>query len=62
VIDALTVVIVILAALWAAGVAFSVWWLNRVVTPLVREVMESGSEEERRKIINALYPPRFPRD
>jgi flagellar basal body-associated protein FliL len=61
VVDALTVFMVALVVLWIAGVAFAVWWLFSRVTPLVREVMESGDEEEKRKVINALYPPRFRR-
>jgi hypothetical protein len=62
VVDALTVLIAALAILWVAGVAFAVWWLSSVITPAVREILESGDEEERRKVINALYPPRFRRD
>lgn len=61
-VDALTVLIAILAILWVAGVAFAFWWLNRVVTPAVREILEQGGEEGERKVINALYPPRFRRD
>jgi flagellar basal body-associated protein FliL len=62
VVDALTVAIAVLVTLWVAGVAFAVWWLSSVITPAVREILESGDEEERRKVINALYPPRFRRD
>lgn len=61
-VDALTVLIAVLAILWVAGVAFAFWWLNRVVTPAVREILEQGGEEGERKVINALYPPRFRRD
>lgn len=61
-VDALTVLIAILVTLWVAGVAFAVWWLNKVITPAVREILEEGGEEERRKVINALYPPRFPKE
>lgn len=60
--DALTVFIVILAILWVAGVAISIWWLTFKVTPAIRELMESGDQEDRAKVINALYPPRFRRD
>lgn len=61
-VDALTVLIAALAILWVAGVAFAIWWLMRVVTPFIRDVMETGDEEDKRKVINALYPPRFRRD
>lgn len=61
-VDALTVLLVILAILWVAGVAISIWWLMFRVTPAIRELLESGDEEARAKVINALYPPRFRRD
>ena len=61
-VDALTVLIVALAILWIAGVTFAIWWLNKVITPAVREILEVEGEEGERKVINALYPPRFRRD
>lgn len=60
--DVLTGLLVTLAVLWMAGVAFAVWWLMRVVTPFIRDIMETGGEEEKRKVMDALYPPRFRRD
>jgi hypothetical protein len=60
-VDVLTVVLVTLVILWIAGVALSVWWLMFKVTPAIKELMELGDEEDRAKVINALYPPRFPR-
>jgi flagellar basal body-associated protein FliL len=62
VVDALTVLIAALVVLWIAGVAFAVWWLSSRVVPLVRDILETGGEEEKRKVIDALYPPRFRRD
>lgn len=61
-VDALTVLIVALAVLWIAGVTFAIWWLNRVITPAVREILKEGGLEGQRKVIDALYPPRFRRD
>lgn len=52
--------------LWAVGVWFVLVTLvgfivYRKLMPGIREIMESGTEAEKREVLKAVFPPRFKR-
>jgi hypothetical protein len=54
--------LVALITLWVVGVILFWGWVSIKVVPLLRDTMENGTSEEKEKVRNALYPPRFFRD
>ena len=60
-VNPLAEVLLVIMGIWVALVAGIVWYIRKKIMPGIRDIMEFGTEAEKREVIKAVFPPRFKR-
>jgi hypothetical protein len=61
IIDTATEILLWLIGVWITAVAGITWYISKKIMPGIRNIMEHGTEAEKREVIKAVFPPRFKR-
>lgn len=59
--NAATEILLWVIGIWITVVAGASWYISKKIMPGIRDIMENGTEAEKREVIKAVFPPRFKR-